>query len=93
MCVQYTTAAVQQYVREKKSKKADTGGFELTLCLSRIDRSTAEPKGNIFRFVFVKKKIVTFYLEFSVEASISLNFHSFPILIQFNSFFDFFSTF
>ena len=31
----------------KKIKKAETGGFEVTLCLSRIERSTAEPKGSV----------------------------------------------
>ena len=48
----YSTTAQYSSAAEKKSKKAQTGGFELKLCLSRIDRSTAEPKGNIFRGFF-----------------------------------------
>ena len=31
---------------KEKKKKAETGGFELMLCLSRVERSTAEPAGN-----------------------------------------------
>ena len=44
MCVQQynSIAAVQQ----KKQIKAERG-FELALCLSRIQRSTADPKGNV----------------------------------------------
>ena len=47
------TIIVQQHYstntaeKKKRSKKAETEGFELTLCLSRIERSTAEPKGNV----------------------------------------------
>ena len=32
---------------KKKNKKSETGGFVLTLCLPRIEGSTAEPKGNV----------------------------------------------
>ena len=43
-----TAVPVQHaYSRKKMSTKAETGGFELTLCLSRIERSTAKPKGKV----------------------------------------------
>ena len=49
-----TIAAVLQHSSStaEKNQKAETRGFELTLCLSGIERSTAEPKGNVFHFVF-----------------------------------------
>ena len=34
-------------IPQKKKQKAETGGFELTLCSPRIVRSTAEPERNV----------------------------------------------
>ena len=39
--------SVRTAEKNTKSKKAGTGRLELTLCLSRIERSTAEPKGSV----------------------------------------------
>ena len=58
MCVQQynSSTAVPQKKTKIKQKSRDRGiwtnilkgvVFKLTLCLSRIERSTAEPKGNV----------------------------------------------
>ena len=39
------TGDLNSRTAEKKKKETETGGFELTLCLSRIERSTVEPTG------------------------------------------------
>ena len=50
---------VQQYdsstVEKKEAKKQETGGFELTLCLSRIERSTAEPEEDVVIECFLQE--------------------------------------
>ena len=64
----------------QKPPPPETGGFELTLCLSRIDRYTAELRYNVFRFFVIFPG--TYYLELSVEAAISLSFDYFSIMTE-----------
>ena len=41
--------------KTQKSKKAETGGFELTLLAPRIERYTAEPKENVVNIYRVRE--------------------------------------